>query len=400
MDSLESGFLAEAGQERAAPTRQKSCNACVRGKRRCDKRTPRCSRCAAKGLDCVYQRMPPHDHSRRPAGENAAARAAPASSDGGTPGVAAEVPEFDMAFDMADALGSDTSPDSLRTDASLLDAKTGPLEPSLFDLLTPPMSGGSDDWNLLGYHSDMDKMYPPYLPFDPSAAEAYPVSFQNQQPPQQQQQHQQHQQQPRQQQQQLPVRDLSLLKAHKATCLEVDPLHVHDPRTRLGFIVAFLSSMPDTLASTRTLPCMHPRLWAGQLPKPILSAFSAATAYRARSPQTRAWTVKLVADASRDIQREGERAATSAVDKLARVQALFVVNLMRFFDGDIGLRAAAEREAPVLLAWTKDLIGLREELEEEAMTQKGPSRDMPPKSWDVCWAKCSPPLFSVGSRLY
>lgn len=38
----------------AAASRQKSCNACVRSKRRCDKRTPRCTRCATKRALCIY----------------------------------------------------------------------------------------------------------------------------------------------------------------------------------------------------------------------------------------------------------------------------------------------------------------------------------------------------------
>lgn len=35
-------------------SRQRSCNACVRSKRRCDKRTPLCTRCAKRGLPCLY----------------------------------------------------------------------------------------------------------------------------------------------------------------------------------------------------------------------------------------------------------------------------------------------------------------------------------------------------------
>lgn len=45
-------------EESADKTRQKSCNACVRSKRRCDKRTPRCARCADKGVHCVYPNLP------------------------------------------------------------------------------------------------------------------------------------------------------------------------------------------------------------------------------------------------------------------------------------------------------------------------------------------------------
>jgi hypothetical protein len=34
--------------------RQKSCDACVKGKRRCDKRHPVCSRCEEKKIRCIY----------------------------------------------------------------------------------------------------------------------------------------------------------------------------------------------------------------------------------------------------------------------------------------------------------------------------------------------------------
>ena len=35
-------------------SRQKNCNSCVQAKRRCDRRTPICSRCAEKKILCVY----------------------------------------------------------------------------------------------------------------------------------------------------------------------------------------------------------------------------------------------------------------------------------------------------------------------------------------------------------
>jgi hypothetical protein len=39
-------------------TRQKSCNACVKAKRGCDKRHPVCSRCEEKNQVCVYAKRP------------------------------------------------------------------------------------------------------------------------------------------------------------------------------------------------------------------------------------------------------------------------------------------------------------------------------------------------------
>lgn len=41
-----------------AETRQKSCNACVKAKRGCDKLQPECSRCREKEITCVYAKRP------------------------------------------------------------------------------------------------------------------------------------------------------------------------------------------------------------------------------------------------------------------------------------------------------------------------------------------------------
>ncbi|KAL4888775.1 hypothetical protein BDV59DRAFT_134085 [Aspergillus ambiguus] len=40
------------------PTLRRSCKACARGKRRCDQRWPRCSRCLARGTECEYVNIP------------------------------------------------------------------------------------------------------------------------------------------------------------------------------------------------------------------------------------------------------------------------------------------------------------------------------------------------------
>ncbi|KAI0136663.1 hypothetical protein BJ170DRAFT_24376 [Xylariales sp. AK1849] len=39
----------------SAASRQRSCDECVRGKRRCDKRTPACTRCTKKKFLCIYR---------------------------------------------------------------------------------------------------------------------------------------------------------------------------------------------------------------------------------------------------------------------------------------------------------------------------------------------------------
>lgn len=44
----------ELAPESSSASRQKSCHACVKGKRGCDKRHPVCSRCEEKNIQCIY----------------------------------------------------------------------------------------------------------------------------------------------------------------------------------------------------------------------------------------------------------------------------------------------------------------------------------------------------------
>ncbi|PQK08450.1 hypothetical protein BB8028_0001g05250 [Beauveria bassiana] len=403
-------------------SRQKSCNACVRGKRRCDKRTPRCTRCAAKGLDCVYHKMPPSSSS-------STTTTAQNSSCGGrtpqlTPGQSttgsaspemADVPDFDMGFDY-ESLGTETSPESLchnvpdhlplqqdhhrhhqhhhqqqqqQQHSSANPLHLGPgLDFDMVDFMNsapPPPTTTTHDPTLGGaaataannnffanlfesINADTttasSKLDIPPVPYISTALVAQPPKT--------------------------PVRDLSLLQRPLVCVGITDSLAVHDPRSWMGYTLAALKSMHDTFARTQALPFLHPRLWATRLPKPILDVFAAATAYAHRSPHNRAWIMKLLSDTAISVHRDGE-SADSPRDKLARVQALVILDSMRVFDGDVGLRAAAEREAHVLGAWIGELQQVVEALEAEAaaaaaaatVDQYVPSRERPPKSWDA-----------------
>lgn len=375
-------------------SRQKSCNACVRGKRRCDKRTPRCTRCATKGLDCVYQRQPPFlsqqqsqqqsqsqpqsqsQHQCQQQSPPMASAAATISSScasavEGTCTTPEMPPEFDMSFDiesLGTATGTNTSPESLQQDVGLqlgVDPQSHHHTPdlgfSIVDLMNA--SGGSglgSLWDLTGF-GDSSKMDLPPVPVMPP--------LQTQQP------------QPLQSQQQQPVRDLTILQ-NDEQCVIADLLQVHDPRSKIGFIVQSVSDMYTGFSQRREASFMHPRLWMSQLPKPIITAFAAASAYSTRTPLTKGWTLKVLLDAVREVHRDGERATTHA-DRLARVQALLILNSMRIFDGDVSLRAAAEREMSVMMAWVKDLVLVKNELEEGLPSAALTARDKPPKSWEV-----------------
>ncbi|KAF4963167.1 hypothetical protein FSARC_8793 [Fusarium sarcochroum] len=333
--------------DRAAASRQKSCNACVRGKRKCDKKTPRCTRCAAKGLDCVYQRLPPganfHDD------DIGAGLDATDFND---------VPDFDMGFDIntlgtttdSSASTSNTTPDSLgRATTSSIELDS-PLDFSIIDhLMANDTSVGSELWNMGDYGSSSSKLGIPPVPM-PIA----PVI----------------------------IRDIAGLTRLEPCMADFNPLDVYDPRTRVGYTVDVLTNFYQGFARTRRLPFIHPRLYGSNLPRTMLAAFSAASAYSARTPENRSWVYKLIADMAKEIHREGERASTPA-EKLARVQAMVVLDSMRMFDGDVTMRATSERELPQLMAWMLTLKEMEEELSAgdalNGTATKGPS----PQSWET-----------------
>lgn len=351
MDSLTPLTLRK--MDRVAASRQKSCNACVRGKRKCDKKTPRCTRCAAKGLDCVYQKLPPgaafHDEDL---GGVSAASAVPSSS--------SELHDFDMSFDIEslDTCNSTnintpttatTSPESLQQQTTSVPSMTldSNLDFSIIDhLMANNSSAGAELWNL----ND----------FGPSKMDLPPVPTMHAA---------------------VAVRDPSLLNEVGDCLAAFNPLDVHDPRSRVGFIVDFLTNMYRDFARTRTLPFIHPRLYGSNLPRTMMAAFSAATAYVTRTHENKAWVYKLIADVAKDIHREGERANTP-IEKIARVQALVILDSIRMFDGDIGLRATSERETPQFLAWLNDLKEIRIEMEEGISPSVLMSRERPPTSWE------------------
>uniref|UniRef100_A0A8H7NCZ1 Uncharacterized protein n=1 Tax=Bionectria ochroleuca TaxID=29856 RepID=A0A8H7NCZ1_BIOOC len=173
-------------------------------------------------------------------------------------------------------------------------------------------------------------------------------------------------------------RDLSALACNnnEDECLTVDPLLIHDPQSRVGFVLKYITNLHLTFAQTRALPFLHTRLYRSNLPRTVMSAFCAATTYANRTESTKAWTYNLVAQATSDIQKDGAKAET-VMDKLARTQALVIVETIRVFDGDFSLRHSAGKDRHILLEWHHELDRIREDMEIELGTPDVASREHP-----------------------
>lgn len=407
-----------------AASRQKSCNACVRGKRRCDKTAPRCTRCAAKGLECVYQRIPPGSSASAVTLAQSSARLSEAADSGYKP-ASAELTDDDFemggfdASDLASVYGRGHGHDGRHGMAggnSSTSTSTSPdlvLDPSLdfsiADLLgasscssagtgsgagtgtmTTPDADSSSSmvglWNLPGF--DEPKADFPTLTQSFSFSES-PFLLQPQPQPQLQQQQQQHQPQQQQQQQKQIIRDVTILNNARDTgkCFTLDPLLIHDPRSNVGYMTNHFTTMHCDFVRSRALPFAHPRLYTHNMPKTIMAAYCGAAAYTSRSPATRAWAFRAVQDATAEVHREGA-SATSPLEKLARCHALFVLESIRIFDGDIALRYASERERPLLKEWTLELLEVVKGFGDSALAKV--DMEQSPATWNVSSPSPSP----------
>ena len=120
-----------------------------------------------------------------------------------------------------------------------------------------------------------------------------------------------------------------------------------------------------------------------------MTAYTAISAYAGRTDANKGWAIRAVCEGAAEILKTAdESTATSSAamtghEKLARAQALWLLQTVRCFDGDVSLRAQAVRDMGVLKRWLKDLEGLRDNLDELSLLDDLVLRQRPPRSWEV-----------------
>lgn len=111
-------------------SRQKSCSSCVQSKRRCDRKTPVCTRCAEKKSTCVYGKEP--------------RRSSPSAQ------------EFDIAIDVERLESANSARSPFLTDSSLHVDYLGRMHISAdADTVMEPASNTLLD-TVNDFHSDID----------------------------------------------------------------------------------------------------------------------------------------------------------------------------------------------------------------------------------------------------
>ncbi|XXH05310.1 hypothetical protein Hte_011735 [Hypoxylon texense] len=128
-------------------------------------------------------------------------------------------------------------------------------------------------------------------------------------------------------------------------------------------------------ANTGRSPFIHHRLYSQKMPRCVQDAYTALSAYLARTPENSDLCLRIIRDRVADLVEENEGTTSTHVpgdlsamatapagamlldplEHLARVHALFVYQMIGLFDGDIALRAIAESHMSTLTIWVAEM---------------------------------------------
>ncbi|KAI0966177.1 hypothetical protein F4678DRAFT_302904 [Xylaria arbuscula] len=331
-------------------SRQKNCNSCVQVKRRCDRRTPICSRCAEKQTPCVYT----NPRTARRQGNNAR-EADPyteaLSLEGPAAGPPLNIPglSFDMGY-----------PESILSAAFHPEVAAEPTPLSNFDtassndismdtfmhFLGNSTSSFSDQWLIRPEGDHLPER--PTTPTEKEVMAAYDKM---------------------------------------AACHELDLWHAYDPKTALYYILNRVKSFTVEMAEQNTTPFIHMNLYRTYKPRCILSCFTTCVLYANRTPANVAMVMRAVSDSAREfVESEAYVVVSTPLEKLARSQTLFLYQIIRLFDGDVTLRAQGEKDIGLLKTWLGELCRIRDNLSDTALLSYP---DRSPVDWEKwVFAEC------------
>ncbi|KAI1390277.1 uncharacterized protein F4822DRAFT_231243 [Hypoxylon trugodes] len=312
-------------------SRQKSCNACVRSKRRCDKRVPACSNCTKKRYLCVYggQLDMQLYNSSLDASMNLDSFSGPSSTSCGD-GSTLDGDELSATFSTEVMnLSSDPPLQIDSTLESLLDsiAQHGFGEtPGPFDLLRQSSQVASAPTGKSLSREDYTRMW--------------------------------------------------------AMCDEYAPWQLSDTSTRISYTVNVFKNFHTTFAQENSTIYMHRQLYVENPPRWILQAYSTCAIYKNQTEATRGLVLRILHENINILKETASGTALTPLEKLARVHALIAYQTIRMFDGDITLGQQVDNDLPLLSAWNAELVKLRDNLEEFAELDDGEIRKKPPESWE------------------
>jgi hypothetical protein len=165
--------------------------------------------------------------------------------------------------------------------------------------------------------------------------------------------------------------------------MQYEPWQVYDPNTKVHYIVETLKSYPRTFAKDNCTSWMHRYLYNNQMPSSVRSCFTTSTLYSNMTNNNKTSVFRVLCQSLDELKEQ--RSANTPQEKLARVQALFLYQIICLFDGDLTLRSNADRDMAVLQDWVDELCKIRKNLKASGGTSSSGIAEYsePPRSWGV-----------------
>ncbi|KAI1310717.1 hypothetical protein F5Y03DRAFT_26402 [Xylaria venustula] len=331
-------------------SRQKNCNSCVQAKRRCDRRTPICSRCAEKQTPCIYS----SSRAARRKGTNSRETdpyAEALALDGSAAGLPLNIPglSFDMGYPES-MLSAGFHPEVAAEPTPLSNLDTASISDISMDtfmhFLDSNTSSSSDQWLIRTEGDHLPER--PTTPAEKEVVAAYDKM---------------------------------------AACHELDLWHAYDPKTALYYILNRVKAFTVEMAKENTTPFIHMNLYRAYKPRCIMSCFTTCVLYANRTPANVPMVMRAVSDSAREfVESETYRVVSTPIEKLARSQALFLYQIIRLFDGDVTLRAQGEKDIGLLKTWLGELCRIRDNLGDTELLSY---RELSPVDWEKwVFAEC------------
>ncbi|KAI1131286.1 hypothetical protein F5Y10DRAFT_72894 [Nemania abortiva] len=305
----------------AGGSRQKNCNACVKSKRRCDRRQP-CGRCTKQRYPCIY----------------------------GGPGA--------ILGDSADApFRLDYLADPTANSDTFMPAPNAPSA-TLGTDIDMTYNG------TLQLNNDFSSLFAPMPENSGFLADSWLSQFTRESS--------------------IPREKTLIRKDYSKMapmCDEYAPWQLADPSTKAAFSLNAFKRFHFNFAQNSGTIYMHPYLYKDNMPRCMLQAFSVCSLYANQKASNRGVVLRVLHDNIVDLKTAASNTALVPQEKLARVHALMFYQTIRMLDGDVTLGQQAEDDMALLESWNKDLCKVKDNLDDLASKEKVAS-EHPPESWE------------------
>lgn len=125
----------------------------------------------------------------------------------------------------------------------------------------------------------------------------------------------------------------------------------------MSYVYNRIKAFPSDFAVHNATPFLHRHLYKDNyVPPCIFACFSTSVMYTNRTESNKGMVFRaLQQDVDKLVAGTGNEIVTTPYEKLARVHALFMYQIIRLFDGDVALRAQGERDMELLERWVGEL---------------------------------------------